>query len=118
MQEVLVQIAGAGRAYAYAWNGDPLAVGDWVTLPGNVVSEEGTEGMVSGFGRGGYTGRLKPVIAKRERPNLWVARMRAVRSRPEATRIYHRAVAAGVGDELLRQIVSAGDAALGLVRDA
>lgn len=42
-----VKIDLSGRAYTYAWAGDqPLAVGDWVVVPGNSYNPDPSTGRV------------------------------------------------------------------------
>lgn len=109
-QVVQVRIVGAPRAYAYAVPaGMPdLEAGDWVLLPGNVVSPDGCEGVVEGFGRDGYKGALKYVLQQVDRPGIWLAQMRAARTKAQALKVYRAAVKAGVGGERLAALVDAG----------
>jgi hypothetical protein len=115
-QVVQVQLAGAGRTYAYRWDGEPLRAGDWVMCPGNAVSPDGALGRVESFGREGYTGPLKDVLRRVEPPDPWEARMRAVRSRSEALRVYRAAQKAELAPERLTALVETGRAALAALR--
>lgn len=111
-QAVQVRIVGAPRAYAYEWRGEPLEVGDWVELPGNVVSQDGCRGVVEAFGRDGYTGPLKPVLAKLERLDVYRERMGTVRSREEAARVWQAAHEAGRTRAQLAELAELGAARL------
>jgi hypothetical protein len=112
-QVVRVRIAGAPKAYGYLWRGaEPLEMGEWVMLPGNVVSPEGCKGRVEGFGRDGYNGELKEVVSRIEKPDPWLARMEAVTTRQEASRVYRKAEAAGLDPQRLVVLERAGKAAL------
>jgi len=104
-QVVQVRIAGATarRTYAYAVPAKigPVGIGDWVTLPGNVVSEHGGFGVVKSFGREGYRGPLKPIMARIPEPDELMIRMSVVKTKDRAAEIYDRAVADGwTGDRL------------------
>lgn len=107
-QIVQVRIPGARRAYGYTWDGLELSVGDWVSLPGNAVSPEGTEGRVEGFGADGYTGPMKAIVAAKEKQDPWMARMRQVRTKQDALKVYKRAVKAGITGERLAELVAVG----------
>jgi hypothetical protein len=116
-QVVQVQMAGAQRAYGYAWKGEePLELGEWVMLPGNVVSPEGCKGKVTGFGRDGYNGPLKEVMSRIERPDPWVARMEAVRTASEARRVLNKARAEGLEPQRLLALERVGREALAAVK--
>lgn len=71
-QTVQVQILGAPRTYTYAWQFDPLAgeqslsVGDKVEIPPNQVQEEGAAATVTALGSD-YTGPMKKIIRVIER---------------------------------------------------
>lgn len=107
---VQVRIAGAGkRTYAYEVPARIHAVtGDWVALPGNVVSEDGSTGKVVSYGRDGYGGPLKEITAVVPEPSVWMMRMLCVKTRPTAAKIYDEAVAAGVSGDELAAVVLAG----------
>lgn len=108
-QIVQVRIPGARRSYAYTWDGWPeLAVGDWVELPGNEVSPEGTEGRVEGFGSDGYKGPMKAITAVKEPQDPWFARMRQVKTPSDRLQVYRKAVKAGVTGDRLAALVAEG----------
>jgi hypothetical protein len=116
-QVVQVQMAGAQKSYGYAWKGEePLELGEWVMLPGNVVSPEGCKGKVTGFGRDGYNGPLKEVVSRIERPDPWVARMEAVRTASEARRVLNKARAEGLEPQRLLALERVGREALAAVK--
>jgi hypothetical protein len=117
-QVVQVRLPGAKRTYAYAVPQDwePLAVGDWVAVPSNVVSTDGGKAQVAGFGRDGYDGPLKELAGRLEPQDAWKIRMEAVKTRREANEVWRAAVAAGVAGERLDAAVAAGRAALAEVR--
>jgi hypothetical protein len=116
-QVVQVQMAGAQKSYGYAWKGEePLELGEWVMLPGNVVSPEGCKGKVTGFGRDGYNGPLKEVVSRIERPDPWVARMEAVRTASEARRILNKARTEGLEPQRLIVLEKTGREALAAVK--
>lgn len=93
LQTVQVRIVGGGdQTYDYAWAGpQPLAPGDWVTLPPNVVSKDGGLGRVASTKPPTWKGRLKHIVAKTDKPDPWAVRFAAVRSKPEARRLWDRA---------------------------
>jgi hypothetical protein len=101
---VQVRIAGATARRTYAYQvpfGLDLEVGDWVTLPGNVVSEHGGFGVVKSFGRDGYRGPLKSIRAKIPEPSELMIRMSVVKTKEHAAEIFDAAVAEGwTGDRL------------------
>ena len=107
-QIVQVRIPGARRSYAYTWDGEPLEEGDWVELPGNDVSPDGTEGRVEGFGADGYKGPMKAIVGPKERQDPWMARMRQAKDRSERLTVYRRAQKAGISGERLAAIVAEG----------
>lgn len=111
-QIVQVRIPGARRSYAYTWDGEPLEIGDWVLLPGNEVSPDGTEGRVDGFGADGYKGPMKAVVSKQEKQDPWIARMRQVRTPADRLQVYRRAQKAGISGERLAKLVEEGKRAL------
>src|SRR5581483_8752896 len=95
---VQVRIAGATarRTYAYAVpRGTSASVGDWVTIPGNVVNEFGGFGIVKGYGRQGYDGPLKEIMAVIPEPPKLMIRMSVVKSKDGAAEIYDEAVRDG-----------------------
>jgi len=122
VQVVRVRMPGAPRDYTYQWwnttmvvdDGEPLEqadwlrTGDWVKLPGNVVSPEGSKGRVTGYGRSGYTGPLKDVACRMETPDIWTVQMEAVRDKVSANRVYQAAKARGVQGEQLLALVETG----------
>lgn len=109
-QIVQVRMAGAPRAYGYTWPAteEPLELHDWVMLPGNVVSPEGCKGRVEGFGRDGYTGPLKAVVSRIERPDPWEARMEAVTTPAEARRVFAAAKREGLDAQKLAKLQVTG----------
>lgn len=118
VQVVQVRIVGAPRAYGYGWWGLPsgsdwLAVGDWVRLPGNVVSPDGCKGRVEAYGRAGYAGKLKDVACRMDKPDLWQVQMEAVRDKPTALKVYRAAQRdPAVSGERLAALLETGRAAL------
>lgn len=108
---VRVRIVGArARTYSYEVpTGIFVTEGDWVRLPGNVVSEDGGIGLVTGYGANGYTGALKSVVSKIEDPSGHLLEMFRVKTRKQAAEVYDRAVAAGVRGEELAEVVAAGE---------
>lgn len=91
-QVVQVQIIATQRTYDYAWRGaEPLKPGDWVKLPGNVVSADGTLGRVASTNPPSWKGELKEILERTPAPDPWKARFSAVRSREEASRLWHLA---------------------------
>lgn len=91
-QVVQVQIIATQRTYDYAWRGaEPLKPGDWVKLPGNVVSADGTLGRVASTNPPSWKGELKEILERTDAPDPWKARFSAVRSRDEASRIWNLA---------------------------
>lgn len=107
-QIVQVRIPGARRSYAYTWDGEPLEVGQWVELPGNDVSPEGTEGRVEGFGADGYKGPMKAVAGVKDKQDPWMARMRQVKTPADRLQVYRRAQKAGISGERLSKLVELG----------
>jgi len=124
LQVVQVRMAGAPRNYTYQWwsltmvddgwrtGADWLRTGDWVRLPGNVVSPEGAKGRVEGYGRNGYSGPLKDVSCRIEPQDPWTVRMEAVRGAGDALRVYRAAESKGVPPERLEALAAVGKAAL------
>lgn len=112
-QVVQVRIAGATsrRTYAYEVPAKigPLGIGDWVTLPGNVVSEHGGFGIVKGFGREGYRGPLKEISAKIPEPPELMIRISVVKTREQAAKIYDEAVAEGWRGDRLTALAVIGE---------
>src|SRR5882724_1984081 len=91
---VQVRIAGATARRTYAYETDqPLMIGEWVTLPGNVVSEHGGFGIVKSYGRDGYTGPLKKIRARIPEPPELMIMMSVVKTKDRAADIYDAAVA-------------------------
>lgn len=109
-QVVQVRIAGAGKkSYAYEVPGSVfVTVGDWVSLPGNVVNEDGGFGLVVGFGTDGYDGPLKRISEKIPEPSRWKIKMAMVKTRSQASTVYERAVADGVTQEDLLDLIKVG----------
>lgn len=99
---VQVRIAGAPAKRTYAYETDHiLMIGDWVVIPGNVVSEHGGFGIVKSYGRDGYRGPLKKIVKKIPEPPELMIRMSVVKSQDRAAEIYDQAVADGWrGDRL------------------
>lgn len=68
-QVVQVQILGAARKYTYGWvfdplaGGEPLKVGDQVTIPPNQVQAEETSAKVVELGSD-YNGPMKSIVRK------------------------------------------------------
>lgn len=65
-QVVQVKILGTSRLYSYAWEFmpgvvAPLAVGDKVEIPGNMVTEDGGSGTVAVLGSD-YNGDMKYIV--------------------------------------------------------
>jgi hypothetical protein len=108
---VQVRIAGANeRTYAYEVPlGTDLAIGDWVTLPGNVVNEHGGFGVVKRFGREGYNGPLKNIVAKIDEPDELEIRMSVVKTKNQAADIYDEAVTAGWRGQRLTDLAVIGE---------
>jgi hypothetical protein len=116
-QVVQARMAGARQSYAYGWWGLPsgsdwLAVGDWVMLPGNVVSPEGCKGRVESYGRNGYHGAVKDVSRRLPPQDIWLVQMEAVTGRAQALKVYRAAEKAGVSGERLAALKDVGAAAL------
>jgi hypothetical protein len=108
---VQVRIAGATARRTYAYEvpfGVDVSFGDWVTLPGNVVNEHGGFGIVKGFGRDGYRGPLKSIVAKIDEPSDLMIRMSVVKTKQQASKIYEEAVAAGETREGLLELIKVG----------
>lgn len=119
-QVVQVRIIGAGRSYGYEWHGpDPLRIGDWVSLPSNELSPDGCRGRVTAYGRQGYDGPLKAVVAKTDPPaDPWTARMEEVKTREEASMVWRKAREAGLSPERLHGLAATGKAALARLEEA
>lgn len=116
MQQVVqVKILnGPGTTYAYAWEGpEPLKIYDWVTLPGNVVNPEGSEGMVASVGANGYTGPIKWITGRGVSPLDAIRDVNRITTREQASAVWLRAQAAGVSSASLKVIESEGWARLG-----
>lgn len=69
-QVVQVSIMGTRRLYTYAYEFEPgvtapLAVGDKVEIPGNMVTEDGGAGTVARLGSD-YGGELRYIVRKIE----------------------------------------------------
>lgn len=112
-QVVQVRLPGAGKTYAYAWRGaQPLEPGDWVELPPNGVSPKGSKGRVDGFGRDGYRGPLKDVVAKVEPPDPWTERMKAATTPAEARSVWAAAKRAELDPQRLQTLKRLGREAL------
>lgn len=102
-QTVQVRLMGAARPYDYAWHGDtPLAIGDWVDLPGNVVSPEGCIGRVESLKPPAWKGELKPVMRKLDDP--WVVLFARVRDEKDASDAWQRARKAGLSTDRLAEL--------------
>lgn len=74
-QVVQVKILGTSRLYSYAWEFmpgvvAPLAVGDKVEIPGNMVTEDGGAGTVARLGSD-YNGDMKYIVRKIEPKPAW-----------------------------------------------
>jgi len=107
---VQVRIAGAtARTYAYETD-QPLMIGDWVSLPGNIVSEHGGFGIVKSYGRDGYDGLLKKITARIDEPHELTVKMSVVKSRDQAAKLYDEAVATGMSTEDLLMLIEVGNA--------
>lgn len=115
-QVVQVRIAGASarRTYAYSVPAHvaPVGLGDWVTIPSNVVNEFGGFGIVKGFGRDGYKGPLKAIMAKIPEPPELMIRMSVVKSKDAAAEIYDKAVAEGWRGDRLTSLAVLGESRL------
>jgi len=112
---VQVRIAGATarRTYAYAVpRGTSASVGDWVTIPGNVVNEFGGFGIVKGYGRQGYDGPLKEIMAVIPEPPKLMIRMSVVKSKDGAAEIYDEAVRDGWRGDRLTALAVLGESRL------
>lgn len=108
---VQVRIAGTTgrRTYAYEIPRHlDVKIGDWVILPGNVVSEHGGFGVVKTFGRQGYDGPLKMIVKKIPEPDPLTVRMSVVKTKDQAAEIYDEAVAAGWRKEDLLDLGKVG----------
>lgn len=107
---IQVRIAGAGkRTYAYAVPRHlDVIIGDWVTLPGNVVSEDGGIGYVTSFGRDGYDGPLKEITGKTGKPDEFMVRMLTAKTKGQAADIWDEAQRAGRSAEELDALAAAG----------
>lgn len=106
---VQVRIAGAPARRTYAYESDvPLMIGDWVTLPGNVVSEHGGFGVVKSYGRDGYNGPLKKIVKKIDEPHELMVRMSVVKTKERAAEIYDAAVTAGWRGQRLADLSTLG----------
>jgi hypothetical protein len=108
---VQVRIAGAGkRTYAYDVPAGLglLALGSWVRLPGNVVNLDGGFGVVKAYGRQGYDGPLKSIIAVIDEPDELTVRMSVVKTKDKAAEIYDQAVTAGWSAEDLEELIKVG----------
>lgn len=102
-QTVQVRLMGAARPYDYAWHGDtPLAIGDWVDLPGNVVSPDGCIGRVESLKPPAWKGELKPVTAKLDDP--WTVLFGRVRDEKDASDAWQRARKAGLSTDRLAEL--------------
>lgn len=112
-QVVQVRIAGATARRTYAYTVPQkigkLRVGDWVTIPGNVVNEFGGFGVVKGYGRDGYRGPLKEIMEHIPEPDELVVRMSVVKSKEAAAKIYDAAVAEDWRGERLTALVVLGE---------
>lgn len=107
---VQVRIINSPRAYPYAVpDGVTLVNGDWVDLPGNVVSPGGCTGQVVGHGRRGYTGELKEIVSRLDSPDEALLRMAAARGRTEVRALWLRARERGASPERLMILKTAGD---------
>jgi len=110
---VQVRIAGASARRTYAYETDePLMIGDWVTIPGNVVNEFGGFGVVKSYGRDGYTGPLKKIMAKIPEPPELMIRMSMVKSKDRAAEIYDQAVRDGWRGDRLTALAVLGESRL------
>jgi hypothetical protein len=102
-QTVQVRLVGAPRAYDYEWAGDtPLEIGEWVDLPGNVVSPEGCIGRVEGTAAPKWEGELKPVLSRQ--PDPWGATFSRVTTPKEASEAWNRARKAGLSVQRLAEL--------------
>ena len=102
-QTVQVRLMGAARPYDYTWHGDtPLAVGDYVDLPGNVVSPEGCIGRVESLKPPAWKGELKPVMRKLDDP--WTVLFSRVRDEKDASDAWQRARKAGLSTDRLAEL--------------
>ena len=112
---VQVRIAGATARRTYAYEvprGTDANLGDWVTLPGNVVNEHGGFGVVKGFGRDGYKGPLKAITGVIPEPDELMIKMSVVKTKDAAAKIYDQAVAEGwTGGDLL-ELIEVGESRL------
>lgn len=108
---VQVRIAGANaRTYAYEVpRTEDVSLGDWVEIPGNVVNEFGSFGVVKGFGRQGYNGPLKMIVRKIDEPDELMIRMSVVKTKDQAAKIYDAALDAGWGDGELSALKVLGE---------
>jgi hypothetical protein len=112
---VQVRIAGATARRTYAYQVPfrlDAAVGDWVTIPGNVVNEFGGFGVVKSFGRDGYTGPLKEIMAVIPEPPELMIRMSVVKNKDRAAEIYDQAVREGWRGDRLTALAVLGESRL------
>jgi hypothetical protein len=104
-QTVQVRITGAKRSYDYTSDLEPpLVPGDWVTLPGNVVSADYSTGVVTGTAAPTWKGELKAVTGWTSKPDPWLARMRSAKDVQTGRRIWHAARREGVGPERMKAL--------------
>lgn len=111
-QVVQVRIAGATarRTYAYTVPKGVVAnLNDWVTIPGNIVNEFGGFGVVKDFGRKGYTGPLKAIMAVIPEPPELMIKMSVVKSKDRAAEIYDQAVREGWRGDRLTALAVLGE---------
>lgn len=104
-QTVQVRITGAKRSYDYTSDLEPpLVPGDWVALPGNVVSADYSTGVVTGTAAPTWKGELKAVTGRTDKPDPWMARMRSAKDVQTGRRIWHAARREGVGPERMKAL--------------
>jgi len=96
-QTVQVRITGATRSYDYTSDLEPpLEPGEWVSLPGNVVSADYSTGVVTGTAAPTWKGELKAVTGRTNKPDPWMARMRSARDVETGRRVWRAARREGV----------------------
>lgn len=110
---VQVRIAGANaRTYAYEVPEhivkQGIGPGDWVTLPGNIVSAHGGFGVVKAFGRQGYKGPLKKIVEKIPEPDPIMIKMSVVKTKDQAAKLYDAAVTEGWSAKDLEKLIKVG----------
>lgn len=99
-----VKIDLNGRAYTYAWAGDqPLAVGEWVVVPGNSYNPNPSTGRVLRLLKTcDFTGKVT-VLRQKVRLTRSVEQVDGVKGQVDLRRRLDNVVAAHVEDNVLGQ---------------